>query len=56
LQTPVRNRIIVLIFGPENVTVKMPTKKPNGRQLTDEQKSENKEISSFRIIVEHAIG
>jgi hypothetical protein len=34
----------------------MPTKKSKGRQLTDEQKSENREISSFRIIVEHAIG
>jgi len=42
--------------NPENVTVKMPGKKPKGRELTDEQKRENKEISSFRIIVEHAIG
>lgn len=41
---------------PENVIVKMPTKKPKGKQLTDEQKQENKKISSFRIIVEHAIG
>ena len=42
--------------NPENVTVKMPTKKPKGRELTDEQKRENREISFFRIIVEHAIG
>jgi len=41
--------------NPEGVTVKMPTKKPKGRELTDEQKRENKEISSFRILVEHAI-
>jgi len=40
---------------PENVTVKMPTKKPKGKELTDEQKQENKKISTFRIIVEHAI-
>ena len=41
---------------PENVTVRMPTKKPKGKELTPEQKQENREISSFRIIVEHAIG
>lgn len=41
---------------PENVIVKMPTKTPKGRQLSDAQKKENKEISSFRILVEHAIG
>jgi len=34
----------------------MPTNKPKGREMTDEQKRENREISSFRIIVEHAIG
>lgn len=33
----------------------MPTKKPKGKELTDEQKQENREISSFRVIVEHAI-
>ena len=42
--------------NPKNVTVKMPTKKPKGKQLSDAQKKENKEISSFRILVEHAIG
>ena len=41
---------------PENVIVRMPTKKPKGKELTPEQKQENREISSFRIIVEHAIG
>jgi hypothetical protein len=48
-------RYRILGHNPENVMIKMPTKKPKGRQLTDEQKSENREISSFRIIVEHAI-
>jgi len=42
--------------NPKNVTVKMPTKKPKGKELKPEQKKENREISSFRIIVEHAIG
>ena len=42
--------------NPENVTVKMPKKKPKGKELTQEQKQENRKISSFRIIVEHAIG
>ena len=41
---------------PENVTVKMPTKKPKGKQLSDNHKEENRKISSFRILVEHAIG
>jgi hypothetical protein len=43
-------------YNPQNVTVKMPTKKPKGKELKPEQKQENREISSFRIIVEHAIG
>ena len=42
--------------NPKNVTAGMPAKKPKGGKLTDEQKRENREISSFRIIVEHAIG
>ena len=41
---------------PENVNVFMPTKKPKGQELTDEQKKENKKISSSRVSVEHAIG
>jgi len=41
--------------NPQNVTVKMPAKKPKGRELTEEQKQENKKISSFRVLVEHAI-
>ncbi|MDR1022096.1 MAG: transposase family protein [Prevotellaceae bacterium] len=40
----------------KNVTVKMPTKKPKGKELSEAQKKENKGISSFRILVEHAIG
>jgi len=40
---------------PSNIEVKMPEKKPKGKELTKEQKDSNKLISSFRIIVEHAI-
>lgn len=42
--------------NPEGATVLMPTKKPKGKELTTEQKQQNKEISSIRIAVEHAIG
>ena len=41
---------------PKNLTIKIPTKKPKGKELSDVQKEENKKISSFRILVEHAIG
>jgi len=33
----------------------MPHKKPKGKELTDEQRSENKNISAVRVIVENAI-
>lgn len=42
--------------NPENVNVTMPLKKPKGRKLTQEQKDLNRSISSFRVLVEHAIG
>ena len=40
----------------DGVTVKMPTKNPKGKELIDEQKDANRSISSFRVLVEHAIG
>jgi hypothetical protein len=43
-------------YKPEGVTIIQPTKKPGGKDLTQEQKSENQKISSFRVRVEHAIG
>lgn len=42
--------------NPENVNVMMPVKKPKGKELTQEQKESNRSISSFRVLVEHAIG
>lgn len=41
---------------PDKVIVRMPAKKPRGKKLTGSQKEENRRISSFRILVEHAIG
>ena len=41
---------------PDGINVKMPTKKPKGKELTVEQKEANRSISSFRVLVEHAIG
>jgi hypothetical protein len=34
----------------------MPARKPRGRDLSLAQKQQNKEISSFRVKVEYAIG
>lgn len=34
----------------------IPHKKPKGKELTEEQKKENTQLSSVRVIVEHSIG
>jgi len=39
-----------------DATVMIPKKKPKGKELTDEEKKQNKIISSIRVLVEHAIG
>jgi hypothetical protein len=39
-----------------SLDVMMPHKKPKGKTLTEKQKSENRTISSLRIVVENAIG
>lgn len=43
-------------YRPAGVTIVQPLKKPKGKELTDEQKQENRKISSFRVRIEHAIG
>jgi hypothetical protein len=43
-------------YKPENATIMQPVKKPRGKQLTPQQKEYNRQISSFRVRVEHAIG
>ncbi|MDR2287358.1 MAG: transposase family protein [Prevotellaceae bacterium] len=43
-------------FHPEGVTIIQPTKEPKGKLLTEQQKTENRKISSVRVLVEHIIG
>jgi hypothetical protein len=43
-------------YAPEGATVEQPTKKPRGKELSPEQKEENRKISSERVFVEHSIG
>ena len=42
-------------FTCPDVKIMQPKKKPKGRDLTAEEKAKNREISSIRIRVEHAI-
>ena len=41
---------------PEGVNVQMPHRKPRTKDLTEEQKSRNKQKASVRVKVEHTIG
>ena len=34
----------------------LPKKKPKGRELTYDERESNKIISSYRVLIEHAIG
>ena len=43
-------------YQPEGVKIIQPQKKPRGKELTQEQKDNNRQISSYRVRVEHAIG
>ena len=43
-------------YEPEQITSYQPTKKPKGKELTTEQKEQNRLISGQRIRVEHSIG
>jgi len=42
-------------FQPKNATIIQPVKKPRGKELIQEQKIENKEKATQRVIVEHTI-
>lgn len=42
-------------YEPENVNTIQPKKKPRGKELTEEEKGENRLISKVRVIVEHVI-
>jgi DDE superfamily endonuclease/Helix-turn-helix of DDE superfamily endonuclease len=43
-------------YAPEGPAIEQPTKKPRGKELTPEQKEENRKISRDRVLVEHSIG
>jgi len=43
-------------FSLPDVTIVQPKKKPRGGALTDEEKAENRRISSIRVRIEHIIG
>ena len=43
-------------FALEDITIVQPKKKPRGKELTQEEKDCNRQISSIRVRVEHAIG
>jgi DDE superfamily endonuclease len=43
-------------YNPDNTTVIQPMKKPKWKELDQLQKTKNKEISSKRVTIEHAIG
>ena len=42
-----------LAFTLEGVTIEMPTKKPKGRALTDDQKAANQAKARRRVCIEH---
>src|SRR3712207_6919140 len=42
-------------FVVATVTIRQPTKKPRGGELTPEQKEENRRIASEKMRIEHAI-
>lgn len=43
-------------YEPPGVNTYQPKKKPRGRDLTEEERAENRRLSSERIAVEHSIG
>jgi DDE superfamily endonuclease len=42
-------------FAPVGVEIQMPHKKPRTRELTDEQKQQNKQKAAIRVKIEHII-
>ncbi len=42
-------------FKPKNTNIIQPLKKPKGKELTTEQKVQNKDKSKIRVVVEHSI-
>jgi hypothetical protein len=42
-------------YQPEGVIIKQPKKKPRKRELSEEEKQANREISRERVVIEHLI-
>lgn len=42
-------------YQPKNARVIQPLKKPKGKELTEEQKQDNRAKASKRVVIEHAI-
>ncbi len=42
-------------YAPEGVIIKQPKKKPRGKELTQEEKAENRKLSGVRVVIEHLI-
>lgn len=42
-------------FKPKSANIIQPIKKPKGKELTDEQKAQNRDKSKIRVLVEHSI-
>jgi hypothetical protein len=42
-------------YAPQGATIQQPTKKPRGKELSPQQKEENRKISSARVSVEHSL-
>jgi hypothetical protein len=42
-------------YAPEGVIIKQPKKKPRGKELTKEEKEENRKLSRVRVVIEHLI-
>ncbi len=43
-------------YAPQGASIEQPTKKPRGKELSPEQKHENRKISRDRVLIEHSIG
>lgn len=43
-------------YAPQGVTIIQPVKKSRGKELSDDRKASNREISRIRVRVEHTIG
>lgn len=43
-------------YAPQGARIEQPAKKPRGKELSPQQKEENRRVSGRRVLVEHSIG